>query len=241
MVVDGTVCAIHQPNFFPRLGTIAKIYAADVWVVLDNVQFATRDYQHRTQVAMSGRSGCPQWLTLPVHRPSGRPTLIRDVVLCDGDRSARRVRQQLQQHYGHGAHWPEIDKVLCEIVPLIYDGARLADIAEATTRVVLDLVDWHGTIVRGSHFDTSVERSTRLADLARAVRATTYLCGPSGAGYLDQAAFASRGLGVRYFQRLLPGTVGGSPNLGIVHWLAEVGPDGLGDMIVSAKELGLRG
>jgi hypothetical protein len=33
-------CAIHQPNFLPRLSTLAKIYAADVWVVLDDVQFA---------------------------------------------------------------------------------------------------------------------------------------------------------------------------------------------------------
>jgi hypothetical protein len=45
--MPGLVCAIHQPNFFPRLSTLAKLYAADVWVILDDVQFSRRDYQHR--------------------------------------------------------------------------------------------------------------------------------------------------------------------------------------------------
>jgi len=241
MAANGMVCAIHQPNFFPRLGTIAKIYAADIWVVLDDVQFATRDYQHRTQVATSGRVGCPQWLTLPVHRPSGRPTLIHDVLLCDGDRTGRRVARSLQQYYGRGTHWSSVDQVLCGIVPLIHDGARLADITEATTRVVLDLVGWRGTVVRSSEFDVSAERSVRLAELTRAVRATTYLCGPSGAGYLDQEVFASRGLNVSYFQRAPSGTADVSRNLGIAHWLADVGPGGVGDMIATAKDLALRG
>ncbi|MFE7111305.1 WbqC family protein [Streptomyces sp. NPDC057575] len=42
----GLVCAIHQPNLLPRLSTVAKILAADVWIVLDDVQFARRDFQH---------------------------------------------------------------------------------------------------------------------------------------------------------------------------------------------------
>jgi hypothetical protein len=45
--VSDLLCAIHQPNFFPRLSTLAKLFTADIWVVLDDVQFARRDYQHR--------------------------------------------------------------------------------------------------------------------------------------------------------------------------------------------------
>ena len=43
----GEVCAIHQPNLFPPLVTLAKLFAADYWIVLDDVQFARRHYQHR--------------------------------------------------------------------------------------------------------------------------------------------------------------------------------------------------
>lgn len=39
----GRVCAIHQPNLFPRLATLAKLFTADYWIVLGDVQFARRD------------------------------------------------------------------------------------------------------------------------------------------------------------------------------------------------------
>lgn len=49
---DVTVsCAIHQPNLLPRLSTLAKIASCDVWIVLDDVQFVRRDYQHRARLA----------------------------------------------------------------------------------------------------------------------------------------------------------------------------------------------
>ncbi|MEV6297119.1 WbqC family protein [Streptomyces sp. NPDC051896] len=46
------MCGIHQPNLFPRLSTLAKLYTADQWIVLDDVQFARRDYQHRARLAV---------------------------------------------------------------------------------------------------------------------------------------------------------------------------------------------
>jgi WbqC-like protein family len=47
-------CAIHQPNLFPRLSTLFKLYATDIWIVLDTVQFNHRDYQHRARLAALG-------------------------------------------------------------------------------------------------------------------------------------------------------------------------------------------
>lgn len=35
----GGLCAIHPPNLFPCLATPAKLFAADYWIVLDDVQF----------------------------------------------------------------------------------------------------------------------------------------------------------------------------------------------------------
>ncbi|MFE6746426.1 WbqC family protein [Kitasatospora purpeofusca] len=52
--------AIHRPNLLPRLSVMAKILAADVWVVLDDVQYARRDYQHRARLgALTG--GATRW------------------------------------------------------------------------------------------------------------------------------------------------------------------------------------
>ncbi|MEU0486469.1 WbqC family protein, partial [Streptosporangium sp. NPDC006013] len=68
------MCAIHQPNLFPRLVTLAKLFAADYWIVLDDVQFARRDYQHRARLASLDGSWQPQWLSISTHLPYGRST-----------------------------------------------------------------------------------------------------------------------------------------------------------------------
>ncbi|WP_348538516.1 WbqC family protein [Streptomyces sp. 4R-3d] len=58
----GGLCTIQQPNLFPRLTTLAKLFAADYWIVLDDVQFTRRDYQHRTRLAALGDPLQRQWL-----------------------------------------------------------------------------------------------------------------------------------------------------------------------------------
>ena len=88
----GLLCAIHQPNFLPRLSTLAKLYAADTWIILDDVQFTRRDYQHRCYLAPVPDARLPgRWLTLPVHLPGGRETLIREARLAEPARTAKRT------------------------------------------------------------------------------------------------------------------------------------------------------
>lgn len=104
----GAACAIRPqpsagrcplPNLFPRL-TLAKLYAADLWIVLDDVQFARRDYQHRARLASLSDPCDRQWLTLATHLPHGRPTLILEARLAEPERCWRRVAQLVQQHTG---------------------------------------------------------------------------------------------------------------------------------------------
>jgi WbqC-like protein family len=82
------------------LSTLAKLYAADIWIILDDVQFTRRDYQHRcyldpvADVQLPGR-----WLTIPVHLPGGRATLIMDVRLAEPALTAKRTSCILVQ--GH--------------------------------------------------------------------------------------------------------------------------------------------
>lgn len=104
------ICAIHQPNLFPRLSTLAKLFSADTWIVLDNVQFTRRDYQHRCRLAAPDDPQRQQWLTLPVHLPQGRATRISDVQLAESGRSRRRLTRLIQQTYGRAPYWKAIEE-----------------------------------------------------------------------------------------------------------------------------------
>ncbi|HMJ22821.1 MAG TPA: WbqC family protein [Terriglobales bacterium] len=193
------ICAIHQPNFLPRLSTLAKIMSADVWVVLDDVQFCRRDYQNRARIAPPENSDAWTWLTLPVHLPEGQRTEIRRVELADPYLSAKRTIGVVTQHLRRSPRWSAVQSVLEPLTASLAHNKHLHEVAEVSTRILLDMVGWHGEIVRSSSFEVSQERSTRLVDLTEAVEADMYLCGTGGKRYLEESAFVRRGIGVEYF------------------------------------------
>jgi hypothetical protein len=105
-------CAIHQPNLFPRLSTLAKLFASDVWVALDDVQFARQDYQQRCRLASIGDIASQQWMTVPVHLPDGRATVINKVQIADPARAEplrtpRRPDSRMRSRYLHMRHGEE--------------------------------------------------------------------------------------------------------------------------------------
>ncbi|MGW6021055.1 WbqC family protein [Streptomyces sp. NPDC055099] len=195
----GSACAIHQPNLFPRLATLAKLYAADRWIILDDVQFARRDYQHRTRLANLNDPGTRQWLTLPTHLPHGRPTLIHQARLAAPDRSRRTTAQLIQQHYGRSRYWHVIHEALVPVLAGFTTTDHLADIAETSTRTLLTTLGWHGEVFRSSELTARGGRSERLADLAAATGSTAYLCGTGGMRYLDPAPFDDHSIAVTPF------------------------------------------
>ena len=223
-------CAIHQPNLLPRLSTLAKIYASDVWVVLDDVQFTRRDYQHRARLAALNDPQHQQWLSLETHLPFGRATQIRDTRLVDPDRAARRLIQLPAQHYHASPHWRELHVALTSALHATDNIDSTAAVAEATTQALLHLLGWHGAVLRSSDLPASSGRSTRLADLAAAVDADTYLCGTGGMRYLDDRVFTQRHITVRTFRPPSPaGHLWSEATKISALWaLARYGPAGVG-------------
>jgi hypothetical protein len=225
------LCAIHQPNFLPRLSTLAKLYAADIWIILDDVQFTRRDYQHRCYLAPVPDTRLPgRWLTIPVHLPGGRETLIRDARLAEPSLTAKRTSGILRQYYRRAPYRSEILDLIPGIEETITGTGRLADVSEHTTITLLRLLNWPGAICRSSDLPARKGRSERLVDLTRAVGASAYLCGTGGSRYLDQAPFAAVRLSVAKFtppQRLAALSPEDTRRVSVLTDLATAGPERL--------------
>jgi len=163
------LCAIHQPNFFPWLSTLAKLFTADIWIVLDDVQFTRRDYQHRCRVA--GPDGIQRWLTVPVHLPAGRATLIRDVLVAGPGQARNRISDIIRRDYRTSPCWPDVRDLIAEVREEFARSDRLAEISEASTLALLRALRWTGTTYRSSDLPARPGRSQHLADLTVAAGA----------------------------------------------------------------------
>ncbi|MFI9835183.1 WbqC family protein [Streptomyces sp. NPDC051913] len=231
------MCAIHQPNLFPRLSTLAKLYAADRWIVLDDVQFARRDYQHRARLAALDEPAHQQWLTLPTHLPHRRSTLIRQARLVNPQRSRRTVQLLVRQYYGQSPHWKAVSDVLDTVLDTLDTSDRIAEVARTSATALLAVLGWSGDVLDSSEIPSRPGRSERLADLVAATRSTHYLCGTGGLRYLDTDPFNAQGIAVLSFR-----TPGGEQ---LWHWarrasslwaLSAIGPDELANQLAAQRE-----
>jgi hypothetical protein len=140
-----------------------------------------------------------RWLTLPVHLPGGRATLIRGTRLAEPALTAKRTSGILRQYCRRSPHRSDVLELIPGIEEAITGTGRLADVSEHATIALLSLLNWPGAVCHSSGILVRAGRSERLADLTRAVGAATYLCGTGGSRYLDQDPFATLGLSVAMF------------------------------------------
>jgi hypothetical protein len=180
---------IHQPQFLPWLGYLDKIDRADLFIVLDTVQFKKQEWQNRNRIRTA--TGW-QWLTVPVLQRFGQR--INEVRINSTTSWAAQHRRALTLHY---ARAPHRDRYLPDLLALYaHPWTNLCDLNLAVLRWLLQSFGI-GTPVRlASEWKAREEPTDRLVDLCQAVGATRYLAGPGADGYMDKPRFEASGIGL---------------------------------------------
>lgn len=220
------ILAAHQPQFAPWLGFFDKLDRADVFVLLDNVQFKKNEWQNRNRIKGAGGA---QWLTVPVSFRLGQR--INEVAISHRQNWPRRQLASLRSCYGRAAHF---EPVLARYEDLLC-GRRWEGISELnvallgaltrclriSTRVVL------ASELDGRHEDPDL----RLIGLCRELQADTYLAGAGGRAYMNLERYRTAGIRVifqEYHHPVYPQLFGGfEPALSVLDLLFNCGPRSL--------------
>lgn len=219
-----TRVAIHQPEYFPWPGFLDKVRSADVFVLLDNVQFDRASLQHRTKVA--GANGV-HWLTIPfVHR---FPQQIDEVAFVD-DRWRTKHWKALVADYARAAGWRDAAVVLQPFFARPYE--RVMDAAIASIELLFTAFSVTTPVLRASSLTARGEKGELVLAICRELGASTYLSGRTGATYLDHHLFAGHGVAIevqsyqpRTYARLRPIADADSRGLSALDVWAHLGPD----------------
>ncbi|RCV50772.1 WbqC family protein [Marinitenerispora sediminis] len=186
--------AMHQPHYLPWLGLIDKIDRCDLFVVLDNVQYDRKGWQNRNYVA--SRNG-PVLLTVPVRQRS-RDELVADKSIDESRPWREKHRRTIAEHCYRGApFWPDFGPEILRLYQTRWD--RLADLAMATTRLLLDRFGVRTPVVRaGALGEFPGRKSELLAQVAAKVGADTLLSGDGARDYLDHDVLRRYGVRVEW-------------------------------------------
>jgi hypothetical protein len=186
------IAAIHQPQYLPWLGYFDKMARADVFVLLDNVQFKKNEWQNRNRIRTPGDPGW-QWLTVPVLHDHGQ--LINEVRL-NGRIDWRSSHQKtLELNYTKSPffteYWPRLQTIYRREWP------DLAALNIDLIRTLVELLGIRTKITVASGLPVTTSKTQRLIDICRAVGCDTYLAGAGCAEYMDFDLFKASGIGVQ--------------------------------------------
>lgn len=215
---------IHQPQFLPWLGYLDKIDQADLFILLDTVQFKKHEWQNRNRIRTA--KGW-QWLTVPVLQHFRQRI---DEVLINP--TAVWKTQHLRALEIHYARAPYRSRYLPQLRELYSASWKtLSDLNKATVHWLLKAYGISTPIHSAADYAARDEPTDRLIDLCRAVGATAYLAGPGAEHYMNKLRFESSGvrLDIQVFQHPAYRQVYEpfEPNLSALDLLLMQGPDAL--------------
>jgi len=184
--------AIHQPQYLPWLGYLAKWVAADVFVFLDTVQYEKNGWQNRNRIRTADGA---HWLTVPVHAHLGTP--IAEVAIDTTQPWRARHLRAIEHAYARTAHLASHHGSLRALLDL--DWRLLARLAVASAEWLAKAVGITTPARLASTLAADGGDATgRLVAICKAVGADTYLAGGHGARYMDGARFREAGISVLY-------------------------------------------
>jgi hypothetical protein len=228
------VVAIHQPNFLPWLGYFDKLVRADVFVLLDSVQFPRSghgEWMNRVRLLLHGR---PAWATAPIRR--ARKARIADVELDDDQPWRAKLLRTIELSYSRAPHFEETFALVEEI--LAHEERNLAAFNEHGVRRLGEALGIDTELARSSDLDAQGTGSDLLAELTVAVGGDVYLSGGGADAYQREESYEERGVTLRYQEFRHPtypqATPEFVPGLSVVDALMSVGAAGVRQLQLQA-------
>lgn len=227
------IVAGHQPQYIPHIGFFNKISKADVFVIVDNVQFSRKSWQQRTLIKRDDKELC---LTIPALKKGKAEQLINQVeILNDG---------------WQRKHWKSIC-LAYEKSPYFYmykddlesfytrEWTMLAEFTEALLRYFIDAIGIKfKAIYLGSQLGIQGEKTSLLIDICIKTGCDTYLSGSGAKAYLDEQLFLESHLEHRFneFTPVPYKQHGHSflPGMGIIDAMFMYGPNTI-DLIMDER------
>ena len=186
------IVAIHQPETFPYAGYLNKMMSADVFIILDDVQFKKNNFQNRNRI-YRGKS---EWLTIPVDLKCRLDSTIQYTKISYNVDWKSRVLHQIELAYNRS---PYYESIMGNLRPIIEGaGDSIFDFNMDVIYFFRDYLGINTPLIQSSTLGTESHKSDLVLEICETVGATTYLSGAGGAGYLNEQRFREKGIKVLY-------------------------------------------
>jgi len=185
---------VLQPGYLPWLGFFEQELSVDKFVLYDDVQYDRRGWRNRNRVKTPDGFA---WMTVPVEQKGRFDQLIRDVKI-DNERPWRRKHiGTLETFYAKAPYFDEIFRQFMQIIER--DWEFLWELDFELIKWMNDVIGIDTPIVLASSLQAEGNKSERLLNICRKLKANEYYSGAAARHYLEIEIFEREGINV-FFQ-----------------------------------------
>jgi len=194
------IITIHQPEHMPWLGFFHKMSLADVYVLLDNVQFKKNNWQNRNRII--NRNGMEIWLTVPVLTKGHMTSTIKETIIDSHNPWQRNYLGRIQDAY---CRHPYYSSYFHEIKRIIYKPhTSIAALNYDFIQFFREILSINNRIIWASDLDVHGKGTDLLLDICTTLNANKYISGPDGRNYLNLEDFKNKQVEVEFHHFLYP-------------------------------------
>jgi hypothetical protein len=224
---------IHQPQFFPYPGFFHKLSMADVYVVMDDVQYDKRFTNRNKIITTSGW----MWLTVPINK-NHKFFSNMNVEINNALPWRETHWKSIAQSYANAKYFNSYKDYLKNLYQKEWDF--LFDLDFETLKKTINWLGLKIEVVRESELNVKGTSTERLVNTCKAVGSDTYVSGRGGRNYMDEKLFEKNNIklehqnysAIPYRQKLSESFI---PDLSILDLLVNVGPDSMNLIIESGN------
>lgn len=183
---------IHQPDFLPYIGFFHKFLNADLWVILDNVQYVSgsRSWHHRDKIKTPNGE---KWVTVSVQKAK-RDAKINEIILSkDVDWQSANLNLIIQ-NYKDAPFFEEINPFIDALYK--YKCEKMMDFNLKSIEILMDMFGIKIEKRLASELNPEGKSNELLVDILKKAGATAYLSGQGAKDYYDPQPYNNAGINV---------------------------------------------
>ena len=192
MILQNKIVAIHQPDFLPYFGFFKKMYLADVFIYLDNVQIARRGWTHRDKIKTSQGA---QWINVNIKKADYHEQ-IKNVKISYEFNWQSKSLNLIYENYKLSKYFEEIYPIVENIFN--FSPEYLINFNLRALDILRGLLEIKNEIFFSSDFNTTKTKNNLLIELLKKVNANTYLSGQGAKNYMEEKIFLENNIKVIY-------------------------------------------